>query len=54
MSDQVEVTLAHPYDGKKPGDTIKVSKGESKRLIRGGIGAATKSKPAASDKPPKN
>jgi hypothetical protein len=40
---KVEVTLAHPHDGKKPGDTIKVEPDEAQRLIDAGYGTfATK------------
>lgn len=35
--DKVSVKLAHPHDGKNPGDTVSVEEGDAKRLIRGGI-----------------
>lgn len=37
MTDKIDVTLAHPHQGKKPGDKLSVERGNAKQLIRAGI-----------------
>jgi hypothetical protein len=36
-SSDVTITLAHFYDGKVPGDTLKLDEGTAKQLIQAGI-----------------
>ena len=37
MSKKIEVELAHPHNGKNPGDRLSLHEDDARRLIIGGI-----------------